>query len=97
MPLTSGVRYVNYLLPGILLITVPSGIAYTAYRLFTDVPGGIFERFQSMPIARSAALWGHVLERIDPATDDRERRHYRTSRLLSCAAAASAPPRRTAR
>ena len=54
-------KYVNYLLPGILLITVASGIAYTAYRLFTDVSGGIFERFQSMPISRSAVLWGHVL------------------------------------
>ena len=53
--------YVNYLLPGILLITVASGISYTAYRLFLDIQGGIFERFQSMPIARSAVLWAHVL------------------------------------
>ena len=58
---TGGVKYVDFLLPGILLITIASGIAYTAYRLFTDVSGGIFERFQSMPIARSAVLWGHVL------------------------------------
>lgn len=56
-----GGSYVNYLLPGILLITVASGIAYTAFRLFTDVSTGIFERFQSMPIARSALLWSHVL------------------------------------
>jgi len=54
-------NYVNYLLPGILLIAIASGIAYTAYRLFMDKQRGIFERFQSMPIARSAALWGHVL------------------------------------
>jgi ABC-2 type transport system permease protein len=53
--------YVTYLLPGILLITVASGIAYTAYRLFLDLQGGIFERFQSMPIARSSVLWAHVL------------------------------------
>ena len=53
--------YVTYLLPGILLITVASGISYTAYRLFLDMQGGIFERFQSMPIARSAVLWAHVL------------------------------------
>lgn len=53
--------YVDYLLPGILLITVASGIAYTAYRLFLDLRGGIVERFQSMPIARSAVLWAHVL------------------------------------
>ena len=54
-------NYVNYLLPGILLIAIASGIAYTAYRLFMDMQSGIFERFHSMPIARSAALWGHVL------------------------------------
>lgn len=54
-------EYVDYLLPGILLMTIASGIAYTSYRLFLDLKGGIFERFLSMPIARSAALWGHVL------------------------------------
>ena len=54
-------NYVNYLLPGILLIAIASGIAYTSFRLFTDMQSGIFERFHSMPIARSAALWGHVL------------------------------------
>src|SRR5690348_10843048 len=53
--------YVNYLLPGILLITIASGISYTAYRLFLDMQSGIFERFQSMPVARSSVLWAHVL------------------------------------
>src|SRR6478735_3529190 len=55
---------VDYMLPGILLITIASGIAYTAYRLFLDLQGGIFERFQSMPIARSSALWAHVLTSV---------------------------------
>lgn len=54
-------NYVNYLLPGILLMAIASGIAYTSYRLFMDMQRGIFERFHSMPIARSAPLWGHVL------------------------------------
>ncbi|MET3849364.1 ABC transporter permease [Paenibacillus sp. OAE614] len=54
-------NYVNYLLPGILLIAIASGISYTAYRLFMDKQRGIIERFHSMPIARSAVLWGHVL------------------------------------
>jgi ABC-2 type transport system permease protein len=58
---TGSGSYVNYQLPGILLITIASGISYTAYRLFLDMRGGIFERFQSMPIARSAVLWAHVL------------------------------------
>ena len=53
--------YVSYLLPGILLITIASGISYTAFRLFLDMRSGIFERFQSMPIARSSVLWAHVL------------------------------------
>lgn len=58
---TGGARYVDYLLPGILLITVASGVSYTAYRLFLDLRGGLVERFRSMPIARSAVLWAHVL------------------------------------
>jgi ABC-2 type transport system permease protein len=53
--------YIDYMLPGILLITIASGIAYTSYRLFLDLQSGIFERFQSMPIARSSALWAHVV------------------------------------
>ncbi|MEN2740399.1 ABC transporter permease [Microbacterium sp. X-17] len=57
---TSG-SYIDYMLPGILLITIASGVAYTSYRLFMDLQGGIFERFQSMPIARSSVLWAHVL------------------------------------
>nr|WP_312891123.1 ABC transporter permease [Clostridium thailandense] len=54
-------NYVNYLLPGIMLMAIGSGIAYVAYRLFIDKERGIFERFHSMPIARSTVLWGHVL------------------------------------
>ena len=53
--------YVSYLLPGILLITIASGISYVGFRLFLDMKSGIFERFQSMPIARSSVLWSHVL------------------------------------
>ena len=54
-------NYVNYLLPGILLIAIANSIGYVSYRLFLDKQRGIFERFNSMPIARSAAIWGHVL------------------------------------
>lgn len=57
-------NYVNYLLPGILLMAIASGIAYTAYRLFLDKQRGIIERFHSMPISRSAVLWGHVLTSV---------------------------------
>ncbi|WP_423738051.1 ABC transporter permease [Chitinophaga caseinilytica] len=58
---TGADNYVDYLLPGILLIAVANSIGYVSYRLFLDKQRGIFERFNSMPIARSAALWGHVL------------------------------------
>jgi ABC-2 type transport system permease protein len=58
---TGTANYVNYLLPGIVLIAIATGISYTALRLFTDKQRGIFERFHSMPIARSTILWGHVL------------------------------------
>ena len=58
---TGSEKYVNYLLPGILLITIASTISYTAFRLFMDMQSGIVERFQSMPIARSSMLWAHVL------------------------------------
>ena len=75
---TGSDEYVNYLLPGILLITIAMGISYTAFRLFTDLQSGIFERFQSMPIARSSVLWAHVLTSVvvqpDLARDRRARR-----------------------
>src|ERR671911_1322691 len=58
-------RYVQSLLPGILLITIASSISYTAFRLFMDMQSGIFERFQSMPIARSSVLWAHVLTSLN--------------------------------
>lgn len=57
----STAEYVNYSLPGILLISVASGVAYTALRLFNDISGGFFDRFKTMPISASSALWAHVL------------------------------------
>ena len=54
-------NYVNYMLPGILLIAIASGISYTAVRIFTDTQKGIVARFNSMPVSRSSVLWGHVL------------------------------------
>lgn len=60
-PGVGGGSYVDYLLPGILVITIASGVAYTSYRLFLDLSGGLVERFESMPISRSSVLWSHVL------------------------------------
>lgn len=57
----STAEYINYSLPGILLISIASGIAYTALRLFSDVTSGFFDRLHSMPISASSGLWAHVL------------------------------------
>lgn len=59
--LGGNVNYVNYQLPGILLMAIASGIAYTAFRMFNDTQKGLFARFNSMPIGRSSMLWSHVL------------------------------------
>jgi ABC-2 type transport system permease protein len=53
-------NYVNYLLPGILLMAIASGVAYTSFRLFQDVQSGLMARFITMPIKRSSILWAHV-------------------------------------
>jgi len=57
-------NYVNYLLPGILLIAIATGVSYTAFRLFMDMQKGILSRFNSMPISRASVLWSHVLTSI---------------------------------
>ncbi|RTR26739.1 ABC transporter permease [Robertmurraya yapensis] len=54
-------NYVNYLLPGILLMAIASGVSYTAFRLFGDIKSGLMARFITMPIKRSSILWAHVL------------------------------------
>jgi len=53
-------NYADYLLPGILVIAVATGVSYTAVRLFTDRQRGIITRLHTMPVARSSVLWAHV-------------------------------------
>ncbi|MEC4175599.1 ABC transporter permease [Adlercreutzia sp. R7] len=59
-----GGDYIDYMLPGIILMTVATGVTYTAYRMFNDKKLGIFDRFRSMPIAQSSPLWGNVLSSV---------------------------------
>ena len=54
-------NYINYLLPGILLMTIASGVSYTGYRLFEDKQKGMFSRVKSMPIHSASFLWSHVI------------------------------------
>jgi ABC-2 type transport system permease protein/oleandomycin transport system permease protein len=53
--------YVDFLMPGIFVQTVVFGSLAAAIGLATDLKGGLLERFQSLPMARSAALAGRTL------------------------------------
>ncbi len=59
--LSDGASYVNFLTPGIIIMTVVSGIAYAAYRLNADIQRGIINRFRTMPVAPSSILGGQAL------------------------------------
>ncbi len=59
--LSTGQQYVNFLTPGIIIMTVVSGIAYAAYRLNADIQRGIINRFRTMPVAPSSILGGQAL------------------------------------
>jgi ABC-2 type transport system permease protein len=58
------VNYVNFQLPGILVMAIGYNTSYTALRMFNDRQKGIFNRFNSMPISRSSSLWAHVFASI---------------------------------
>ncbi|TMK61653.1 MAG: ABC transporter permease [Actinobacteria bacterium] len=57
----TGVRYVDFLMPGIFAQTVVFGAMSTAIGLSTDMQSGLMERFRSLPIARSATLTGRTI------------------------------------
>jgi ABC-2 type transport system permease protein len=59
----SGARadYVDYVTPGIILITVATAAQGTAISVATDMTEGIIARFRTMAIARTSVLTGHVL------------------------------------
>lgn len=56
-----GGAYINYLAPGIIILTVGSGCATTAINLCTDMSEGIITRFRTMAISRASVLTGQVL------------------------------------
>ena len=59
-----GIAYVDYIMPVILLMTVASGVAYTAFRVNNDVSSGMMARLRTMPIARASILGGHVVASV---------------------------------
>jgi ABC-2 type transport system permease protein len=57
-------EYIDFLLPGILLMTLGSATTTTAVGICTDMADGIVARFRTMPISRTALLTGHVVGSI---------------------------------
>src|SRR5947209_13067120 len=55
-----GGAYINYVAPGIIIMTVGSGCATTAINLCMDMSEGIITRFRTMAIARASVLTGQV-------------------------------------
>jgi ABC-2 type transport system permease protein len=58
---TGSIRYVDFITPGVVILTVISGIAYAAVRLSTDLHRGIISRFRTMPISPSSVLGGQAV------------------------------------
>jgi ABC-2 type transport system permease protein len=57
---THGAPYIDFLVPGILLMTVAAGSSTTAINVNIDMTGGVIDRLRTMPVARGAILVGHV-------------------------------------
>lgn len=61
-PMAGGrAAYLEYLVPGILLMAVASGAQGTAIAVAMDMSEGIIARFRTMAISRSSVLAGHVM------------------------------------
>lgn len=58
---STGINYVDFITPGIIVMTVVSGIAYAALRLNMDIQRGIINRFRTMPVAPSSILGGQAV------------------------------------
>jgi ABC-2 type transport system permease protein/oleandomycin transport system permease protein len=59
--LPKGVKYVDFLMPGIFVQTVVFGSTQTGVGLAEDLSKGMIDRFRSLPMARSAVLAGRTL------------------------------------
>ncbi|WP_172385101.1 ABC transporter permease [Streptomyces sp. MNP-20] len=54
-------EYIQYLLPGILVMSVAMITMYTGVSVNTDIEKGVFDRFRSLPIWRPSAMVGYLL------------------------------------
>ena len=58
--INTGTEYINYVVPGILLLTTGYGATSTAMVVADDMHRGMIDRLRSLPITTSAVLTGHV-------------------------------------
>jgi ABC-2 type transport system permease protein len=58
--ISTGTRYVTYVVPGVLLLCAGVGSATTAVTVSRDMTGGIIDRFRSMDVGGLPILAGHV-------------------------------------
>jgi len=61
---TGSINYIDFVVPGVIIMTVVSGIAYAAFRLNNDLNKGFINRFRSMPVAPSSVLGGQVFSSV---------------------------------
>jgi ABC-2 type transport system permease protein len=59
-----GTSYVDYLVPGVLVMTIAAGTSTTSISVRTDMSEGIIDRFRIMPISRGAVLTAHVVANV---------------------------------
>jgi ABC-2 type transport system permease protein len=60
----TGIRYVDYVVPGVLLVCVGFGASTTAVTVAHDLAGGIIDRFRSMDVRGEALITGHVVSSV---------------------------------
>ncbi len=58
------IDYVNYVVPGVIVLSIGYCAAVTSVSINTDMTRGIIDRFRSMPISQSSILTGHVLASV---------------------------------
>ncbi len=62
--ITTGTRYVDYVVPGVLLVCIGFGSGTTAISVAHDLAGGIIDRFRSMNVRGEALVNGHVVASV---------------------------------
>ena len=61
---TGSTTYVNYVVPGIIILAAGYGAARTAENVSLDMQVGLIDRFRSLPILSAAVLTGHVITSV---------------------------------